>query len=74
MLTVMKSIMVKQVGDWLKGFIERNVNSHIFKHSIETDHPTVTIDDFGVLKTSYRQKNLEESYPRLDSSFRINPR
>ena len=33
-------------------------NSHIFKHSIETDHPTVTIDDFCVLKTGYHHKKF----------------
>ena len=36
----------------------KEVNSHVFKHSIETDHPTVTIGDFRVLKTSYRQKKF----------------
>ena len=29
-----------------------------FKHSIETEHPTVIIDDFRVLKTGYRQKKF----------------
>ena len=36
----------------------KDVNSHVFKHSIETDHPIVTIDDFRVLKTGYRQKKF----------------
>lgn len=37
-----------------------NVNSHVFKHSIESDRPTVTIDDFRASKTGYRQiKNVE---------------
>ena len=36
----------------------KDVNSHVFKHSIETDHPIVTIDDFRVFKTSYRQKKF----------------
>ena len=35
---------------------DKDVNSHLFKHSIQTDHPTVTIDDFRILKTGYRQK------------------
>ena len=35
-------------------------NSHVFKHSIETNHPTVTIDDFRVLKTGYRQKKFRK--------------
>ena len=36
----------------------KDVNSRVFKHSIETDHPIVTIDDFRVLKTGYRQKKF----------------
>ena len=36
----------------------KDVNSHVFKRSTETDHPTVTIDDFRVLKTVHRQKKL----------------
>ena len=36
----------------------KDVNSYVFKHSIETEHPTVTIDDFRVLKTGYRQKKF----------------
>ena len=32
----------------------KDVDSHVFKHSIETNHPTVTIDDIHVLKTGYR--------------------
>ena len=35
-----------------------DVNSHVSKHSIETDHPIVTIDDFGVLRTGYRLKKF----------------
>ena len=34
------------------------VNSHVFKHSLEANHPAVTIDDFRVLKTAYRQKKF----------------
>ena len=29
----------------------KGVSFHVFKHLIETDHPTVTTDDFRVLKT-----------------------
>ena len=50
--TAIKDIMVKQVSGWLK------VNSHVFEHSIETNHPTVSIDDFRVLKTGYRKKKI----------------
>ena len=36
----------------------KDVDSHISKHSIEADHPTVTIDDFRVLRMSYRLKKF----------------
>ena len=52
----------------------KDVNFHVFKHSIKTDHPTVTIYDFRVFKTSYCQKSLEEIYLRLYSLNRVNPR
>ena len=35
----------------------KDVNSHVIKHSIETNH-SVTFDDFSVLKTVYRQKKF----------------
>ena len=38
--------------------IGKDVNSHAFKDSIENDHPTVTISDFRVLQTGYRQKKF----------------
>ena len=37
----------------------KDVNSHVFKHSVETNHPAVTIDYFRVLKTGYRQKKFK---------------
>ena len=40
----------------------KEVNSHVFKHSLETDHPTVTIDEFRVLKTGYRQKKFRRKF------------
>ena len=36
----------------------KDVNSYVFKHSIETDHPIIIIDDFRVLKTSCHQKKF----------------
>ena len=39
-------------------YSDKDVNSHVFKHSIEIDHPTVTVNDFRVLKTGYRQKKF----------------
>ena len=42
----------------------KDVNSHVFKRSTETDHPTVTIDDFRVLKTVYLQKKLRRKWSK----------
>ena len=36
----------------------KDVDLHVSKHSIETDHPTVTIDDSRVLRTGYCQKRF----------------
>ena len=36
----------------------KDVRSHVFKHSIDTDHSIVTIHDFRVFKTRYRQKKF----------------
>ena len=38
---------------------DKCVTFHVFKYSIETDHPTVIIDEICVLKTGYCQKNFE---------------
>ena len=40
----------------------KEVNSHVFKHSLETDHPTVTVDEFRVLKTGCRQKKFRRKF------------
>ena len=34
----------------------KHLNSLVFEHLIETDHSTVTMDDFRVLETGYRRK------------------
>ena len=39
---------------------DKCVTFHIFKYSIETDHPTVTIDGVCVLKTGYCQKKFRK--------------
>ena len=36
----------------------KDVNSHLFKHSAETDHPAVIIDNCRVLKTVIVKKML----------------
>ena len=40
----------------------KDVNPFVSKHSIETDHPTVPIDDFRVLRTGYRQKKIRRKF------------
>ena len=55
----------------------KDVNSHVFKHSIETNHQTVTIDDFRVLKTGYRQKQFRRKLSEalfIKQNNIINPR
>ena len=36
----------------------KDINSHGFRNSTESDHPKVTIDDFRVFKTGYDQKTF----------------
>ena len=43
----------KQLTERLHEHSVKDVNSHVSKHSIETDHPAVTVDDFRVLKTGH---------------------
>ena len=51
-----------ETGRWLIERVhehnDKDVNSHVFKHSLETDHPIVTIGDIRVLKTGYCQKKF----------------
>ena len=43
----------------------KDINSHMFKHSMAANHPIVTLDDFTVLSSSYRntmfKKKVSES-------------
>ena len=39
---------------------DKDVTFHVFKYSIETDHPTVTIDRVCVLKTRYCQRRFRK--------------
>ena len=48
----------RQLTERVHEHISKDVNSHAFKDSIENDPPTVTISDFRVLKTGYRQKKF----------------
>ena len=48
----------RQLFERVHEYSGKDVNSHAFKHSVETDHPTAAIDSFYVLKTSDRQKKF----------------
>ena len=38
---------------------EKDINSHIFKHSIEPSHPTVRLDNFTVLSSGYCNRKFK---------------
>ena len=52
----------------------KDVNSHFFKHSIETDHSIVSIDDFRVLKMGNRQKEFTRKLSEAFFIKRVNLR
>ena len=41
--------LIEQVNE----HIGKDINSHMFKHSITANHPTVTLDNFTVLSSGY---------------------
>ena len=47
--------MVERVNE-LSG---KDINSHIFKHSIVANHPTVTLDNFTVLSSGYHNRKFK---------------
>ena len=59
----MKNCFESYNGDTGKRLIERDnehsgkdINSHMFKHSITAKHPTVTSGNFIVLSSGYRNR------------------
>ena len=38
----------------------KDINSHMFKHSMATNHPTVTLNDFTVLSSGYRNRKFKK--------------
>ena len=52
-----------ETGRWLiervNGHSGKNINSHIFKHSIEDNHSTVTLDDFTALIRRYSKRKFK---------------
>ena len=37
----------------------KDINSHLFKHSMAANHPTVTLDDSTVLSSSYHDRKFK---------------
>ena len=42
----------------LMNMMGKNINSHMFKHSIDTNHPTVSLDDFTVFSSGYSNRKF----------------
>ena len=38
----------------------KDINSHMFKHSMAANHPTVTLDDFTVLRSGYHNRKFKK--------------
>ena len=62
----MKNCLESYNGETGRGLIERvnehsgkAINSDMFKHSIAANHPTVTLDDFTVLSSGYRNSKFK---------------
>ena len=62
----MKNCLESYNGETGRRLIERvnehsgkDVNSHIFKHSIAANHPTVMLDHFTVLSNGYRNRKFK---------------
>ena len=49
----------------------RDKSSHMYKHSVEQDHPTVNLDDFQILCQGYRQRNFKRKFQRHFSLKKI---
>ena len=47
--------LIKQVNE----HSGKDINSHMFKHSMAANHPTVTLDDFTVLSSGYRNRKFK---------------
>ena len=62
----MKNCLVFYNGETGKRLIERvnehsgkDINSHMFKHSMATNYPSVTLDDFTVLSSVYSNRKFK---------------
>ena len=61
----MKNCLDSYNGESGRRLIERvnehsgkDINSHMFKHSMAANHPTVTLDEFIVLSSGYRNRKF----------------
>ena len=62
----MKNCLESYNGETGRGLIERvnehsrkDINSHMFKHLVVANHPTVIVDDFTVLCSGYRNRKFK---------------
>ena len=37
----------------------KELESHLFKHLVKTDHKMVTLDDFKIIRKGYKRPNLD---------------
>ena len=37
----------------------KDINSHMFKHSMAANHSTMTLDDFTILRSGYRKRKFD---------------
>ena len=44
----------------------KDINIHMFKHLIEANHPTVTLDNFIVLNSGYHKCFIKHNRPSLN--------
>ena len=55
----------RRLIEWVNEHSEKNINSHMFKYLIEANHLAVTLDNFTVVNTAYRNRkfnmNVSES-------------
>ena len=64
----MESCLESYNGETGRRLIERvnehggkDINSHMFKHSMTANHPTVTLDDFTVLSSGYPHRKFKRN-------------
>ena len=51
----------RRVIERVNEYSEKDINSHMFKHSMAANHPTVTLGDFTVLSSCYRNRTFKRT-------------